>query len=88
MGRRVSAMAEGNKEPCPDCGDDPEVDDCHRSTCPRIGTCAQCGPPWMPLSEAHPEIEFTGGKPFTAAALSDHMRRTHAARWNSGGTDG
>lgn len=37
--------------PCPDCPMEPETygtDWQHTADCPRVNTCAQCGPPWPP----------------------------------------
>jgi hypothetical protein len=38
-------------EPCPDCGLDQKDSTLHVGGCPRIGTPAQFGPPWVALTD-------------------------------------
>ena len=58
----------GCVELCPTCGGDDNGEG-HQPACPRVDTCAQFGPPWVWIEDAHPEAE-----PFTTEAHRNHMR--------------
>lgn len=46
-----------NDERCPECGCEERDDTVHRDGCPRVNTCGQFGPPWMP-GPWHPFSDF------------------------------
>ena len=37
-----------NSTDCPDCAGDPDEDDLHADDCPRVDSCGQIGPPYVP----------------------------------------
>lgn len=55
---------------CPDCTLD--LDGSHADGCPRIHTCGQFGPPWLPLEECHREPT-----PWTMEWWTQHMIERH-----------
>lgn len=64
---------------CPTCGSEPDDVDCHREGCPRIDTCGQYGPPWVPEGEWHPESDFTTCPPGSPNLQWLHEVNAHMA---------